>query len=154
MARTKTLDGKRNGWSVKLSDAKSDRADELRGDTPRALWLESLVDAAIASAGGMPPVAPERKRKPPVMHGQQQVTSRPAPKDGPGPPPPQPPQPRASAGTATAVFQPPGGESVVGAPVPRIAKTAGDVAAQLAALPARSPHTARCTCFVCKPPKS
>jgi hypothetical protein len=52
MGRTPTPDGKRNGWSVKLSDAKSGRADELRGAVPRALWLEALIDAAIASAGG------------------------------------------------------------------------------------------------------
>ena len=48
MGRTLTPDGKRNPWSVKLSDAKSAAADSMRGTTPRALWLESLIDAALA----------------------------------------------------------------------------------------------------------
>lgn len=95
MSRVKTPDGKRVSLGLKVSEAKAAWVDKLRGDTPRALWLESLVDAAIASAsGGMPavmPAPPERKRRPPAMHGQQAVIPRPVPKDSPGSPPPQPP---------------------------------------------------------------
>ena len=69
MGRTKTPDGKREGWSVKLSKPKSDAADAMRGTMLRAHWLESLIDAALAN-GGTPPtpvipeVSPERIRKP------------------------------------------------------------------------------------------
>ena len=69
MGRTKTPDGKREGWSVKLSKPKSDAADAMRGTMLRAHWLESLIDAALAN-GGTPPapvtpeVSPERTRKP------------------------------------------------------------------------------------------
>ena len=74
MPRTKTPDGKRVGWSVKLSQPKSDAADALRGSTQRALWLESLIDQALAGGNGH--AAATRAQEPPEARAEPAVPPR------------------------------------------------------------------------------
>jgi hypothetical protein len=65
MGRVMTPDGKRVSIGLKVSEAKAEAVDAARGDMPRALWLEALVDAALAG-GQASEAAPERRVRPPV----------------------------------------------------------------------------------------
>ena len=86
MGRTPTPDGKRNPWSVKLSDAKSAAADAAREGMPRALWLESLIDAALdgrALRGRTGPARHQPAAAPPQPPDPAPVSREPKPADCP-----------------------------------------------------------------------
>jgi hypothetical protein len=66
MSRTKTVNGKRVTFSVKLSEAKAAAVDRARGSMCAAHWLEAAIDAALARQSvheplfGLPVVVDER----------------------------------------------------------------------------------------------
>ena len=65
MGRVRTEDGKRVSIGLKVSEAKAKAVDAARGETPRALWLEALVDAALGD-GPASAAATEGREIPPV----------------------------------------------------------------------------------------
>lgn len=60
MGRTLTADGKRMPVSVKVSEAKFRAIEAARGAVPRALWLESLIDAELGWDGSREAATGER----------------------------------------------------------------------------------------------
>ena len=93
MTRTRTEAGKRCSVGLKVSEAVFAAIEAARGETPRALWLEGLIDAELARVAGLPRVAarlPQRRA----------------------------PRPSAAGSAGTVTFQPPGEDPVVTAEVP------------------------------------
>ncbi|MGH3205107.1 MAG: hypothetical protein ACRDP5_24115 [Streptosporangiaceae bacterium] len=51
MPRTAQPDSRTVSVAVKVSQAKADAIDAVRGSLPRAQWLEQIIDSALAGAG-------------------------------------------------------------------------------------------------------
>lgn len=48
MARERTPEGKRVVIPVRVSEPKAAAIDKARGGTPRSVWIEQAIDAALA----------------------------------------------------------------------------------------------------------
>jgi hypothetical protein len=68
MPRSKTPDGKRVGWTVKLTEAESAAADALIAEhgLSRSAWLGNLIRSALESRGGRTAAAPQRQARRPA----------------------------------------------------------------------------------------
>lgn len=55
VARERTPEGKRVVIPVRVSEPKAEAIDLARGDTPRSVWVEQAIDAALTLlAAGQP----------------------------------------------------------------------------------------------------